>query len=26
MVTGIGTIPYGRNWYVSTAMILEQAQ
>ena len=26
MVTGIGTIPYGRNWYVSTGMILEQAQ
>jgi acetyl-CoA acetyltransferase len=26
MVTGIGTIPYGRNWYVSTGLILEQAQ
>ena len=25
MVTGIGTIPYGRNWYVSIAMILEQS-
>ncbi len=25
MVTGIGTIPYGRNWYVSTCMILERA-
>jgi acetyl-CoA acetyltransferase len=26
MITGIGTIPYGRNWYVSTGLILEQAQ
>ncbi len=26
MVTGIGTIPYGRNWYVSTGLILEQAR
>ena len=25
MVTGIGTIPYGRNWYVSTCMILEES-
>ena len=25
IVTGIGTIPYGRSWYVSTAMVLEQA-
>ena len=23
MVTGIGVIPYGRNWGASTAMILE---
>lgn len=26
MVTGIGIIPYGSNWYVSTGMILEQAK
>ena len=26
LVTGIGIIPYGRSWYVSTAMVLEQAQ
>jgi len=25
MVTGIGVIPYGRNWGVSTVLILEQA-
>jgi hypothetical protein len=25
MVTGIGVIPYGRNWGVSNVLILEQS-
>ena len=25
MVTGIGVIPYGRNWGVSSVLILEQS-
>jgi hypothetical protein len=23
LVTGIGSIPYGRNWHVSNALVLE---